>query len=135
MEKLRDQVFSQFPVEDDGATVQILNGTEVPDLAAYLASLLRGQGITSNRLSTDELRDGPLYERTIIVDVDGKSKTVNQLAAWLQLPASRIEKTADPEAEEFIDTTADVIVVLGADVDLTELESANASLQESTTGG
>ena len=135
MEKLRDQVFSQFPVEDDGATVQILNGTEIPDLAAYLASLLRGQGITSNRLSTDELKDGPLYERTIIVDVDGKSQTVNQLAAWLQLPASRIEKTADPEAEEFIDTTADVIVVLGADVDFTELESANASLQESTTGG
>lgn len=135
MEKLRDQVFSQFPVEDDGATVQILNGTEVPDLAAYLASLLRGQGITSNRVSTDELKDGPLYERTIIVDVDGKSQTVNQLAEWLQLPASRIEKTADPETEEFIDTTADVIVVLGADVDLTELESANASLQESTTGG
>jgi LCP family protein required for cell wall assembly len=135
MEKLRDQVFSQFPVEDDGATVQILNGTEVPDLAAYLASLLRGQGITSNRVSTDELKDGPLYDRTIIVDVDGKSQTVNQLAEWLQLPASRIEETADPETEEFIDTDADVIVVLGADVDLTELESANASLQESTTGG
>jgi LCP family protein required for cell wall assembly len=135
MEKLRDQVFSQFPVEDDGAKVQILNGTEVPDLASYLASLLKGQGITSNRLSTDELKDGPLYDQTVIVDVDGKSQTVNQLAAWLQLPANRIEKTADPEAKEFINSDADVIVVLGADVDLTELESANASLQESATGG
>ncbi len=115
--------------------MQILNGTEVPDLASYLASLLKGQGITSNRLSTDELKDGPLYDQTVIVDVDGKSQTVNQLAAWLQLPASRIEKTADPEAKEFIDSDADVIVVLGADVDLTELESANASLQESATGG
>jgi polyisoprenyl-teichoic acid--peptidoglycan teichoic acid transferase len=135
MEKLRDQVFNQYPVADDGAKVQILNGTEVPDLASYLASLLKGQGITSNRLSTDELKDGPLYDQTVIVDLDGKSQTVNELAAWLQLPASRIEKTADPEAEEFIDTDADVIVVLGADVDLTELESANSSLQESTTGG
>jgi len=135
MEKLRDQVFNQYPVADDGAKVQILNGTEVPDLASYLASLLKGQGITSNRLSTDELKDGPLYDQTVIVDLDGKSQTVNELAAWLQLPASRIEKTADPEAKEFIDTDADVIVVLGADVDLTELESANASLQESTTGG
>lgn len=134
MERLRDQVFSQFPV-DDGATVQILNGTEVPDLAAYLASLLRGQGITSNRLSTDELKGGPLYDRTVIVDLDGKNQTVTKLAEWLQLPASRIEKTADPEAADFIDREADVIVVLGADVDLTELESANASLQESTTGG
>jgi polyisoprenyl-teichoic acid--peptidoglycan teichoic acid transferase len=135
MEQLRDQVFSDFQIQDDGAKVQILNGTEIPDLAAYLATLLRGQGITSNRLSTDELKNGPLYDRTVIVDVDGKSQTVNKLAAWLQLPASRIEKTADPDAEEFIDTNADVIVVLGADVDLTELESANASLQESTTGG
>ena len=135
MEKLMDQVFNQYPVADDGAKVQILNGTEVPDLASYLASLLKGQGVTSNRLSTDELKDGPLYDQTVIVDLDGKSQTVNELAAWLQLPASRIEKTADPEAKEFIDTDADVIVVLGADVDLTELESANASLQESTTGG
>ena len=134
MERLRDQVFSDFQL-DDGATVQILNGTEVPDLAAYLASLLKSQGITSDRLSTDELKDGPLYDRTIIVDVDGKSQTVNQLAEWLQLPTSRIAKAADPKAEEFIDRQANVIVVLGADVDLTELESANASLQESTTGG
>jgi len=134
MERLRDQVFSDFAL-DDGAKVQILNGTEVPDLAAYLASLLKSQGITSDRLSTDELKDGPLYDRTIIVDVDGKSQTVNQLAEWLQLPASRIAKAADPQTEEFIDQQANIIVVLGADVDLTELESANASLQESTTGG
>jgi LytR cell envelope-related transcriptional attenuator len=135
MERLRDQVFNEGAIEDDGARVQILNGTEVPDLAAYLASLLGEQGITSNRVSTDELKNGPLYDRTVIVDLDGKSMTVNKLREWLQLPASRIEKSADPETEEFIDTTADVIVVLGADVDLTELESANASLQETTTGG
>jgi polyisoprenyl-teichoic acid--peptidoglycan teichoic acid transferase len=135
MERLRDQVFSGGAIEDDGARVQILNGTEVPDLAAYFASLLSEQGITSSRVSTDELKNGPLYDRTVIVDLDGKSMTVNKLAEWLQLPASRIEKSADPETEEFIDTSADVIVVLGADVDLTELESANASLQETTTGG
>jgi hypothetical protein len=115
--------------------VKILNGTETPDLAAYLASLLRTQGITSDRLSVDELLDGPLYDRTIIVDVDGKSDTVSKLAEWLNLPQSRIRQAADPEAEEFVDRGADVVVVLGADVDLTALETENASLQESTTGG
>ena len=134
MERLRDQVFGEFQL-DDGATVAILNGTEVPDLAAYLASLLQSQGITSDRLRTDELKNGPLFERTVIVDLDGKSKTVDKLREWLKLPASRVETTADPEAEEFIDGDADVVVVLGSDVDLTELESANATLQESTTGG
>jgi LCP family protein required for cell wall assembly len=135
MKQLRDMVFSDRPIDDDGATVTILNGTEVPDLAAYLASLLRTQGITADRLSTDELVDGPLYERTTIVDIDGKTQTVSMLAEWLGLPESRITKTVDPEAQEFINPSADVIVVLGADVDLTALESGNASLQESTTGG
>ena len=135
MEQLRDLVFSDRPIEDDGATVKILNGTEVPDLASYLASLLRTQGITSDRLSTDELLGGPLYERTIIVDVDGKAETVGKLAEWLNLPQSRIRKAADPDAEEFVDRGANVVVVLGADVDFTGLESENASLQESTTGG
>jgi len=135
MARLRDQVFSQYPLEDDGATVQILNGTEVPDLAAYLASLLRDQGITSDRLKIDELKNGPLYDRTVILDLQDKSQTVDKLKEWLQLPASRIEKTADADTQDYIDSTADVIVVLGADVDLTELESANASLQETTTGG
>jgi len=134
MIELRDRVFSDFDIQDDGATVTILNGTQVPDLATYLASLLRSQGITQNRLSTDELKNGPLYDRTIIVDVDGKNRTVDKLAEWLQLPSSRIHEGTDPDAKDFVGRGADIIIVLGADVNLTGLESANASLQESTTG-
>ena len=134
MIELRDRVFSDFNVQDDGATVAILNGTETPDLAAYLASLLKSQGITANRVSTDELKNGPLYDRTIIVDVDGKSQTADKLAEWLQLPSSRIRGASDPDAKDFVGRGANIIIVLGADVNLTGLESANASLQESTTG-
>lgn len=134
MIELRDRVFSDFNLQDDSATVAILNGTETPDLAAYLASLLKSQGITSNRVSTDELKNGPLYDRTIIVDVDGKSQTADKLAEWLQLPSSRIHEASDPDAKDFLGRSANIIVVLGADVNLTGLESANASLHESTTG-
>lgn len=132
VEELKAMVFSNAPLPEEEATVQILNGTQTPDLAAYTATLLRGQGL--KQLSTDELVGGPLYDRTMIVDVDGERETAQRLAEWLGLPNSRITDEADADAEDYIDQTADVIIVLGADVDLTELESRNASLQETTTG-
>src|SRR5207244_8953929 len=110
MIELRDRVFTDFNVQDDGATVAILNATETPDLAAYLASLLKSQGITANRVSTDELKNGPLYDRTIIVDVDGKSQTADKLAEWLQLPSSRICGMTDPDVKDLGGVGADITI-------------------------
>ena len=135
VEELKAQVFSGSRVNDDGASVKILNGTEIPDLAAEFASFLRAQGITSDRLRTDELLNGPLYDRTLIVDLDGKTVTVDRLAEWLGLPAARIKTASDPEAAEFVDSATDVIVVLGSDVELPDGEAANSSFQEDTSGG
>src|SRR5207247_10324650 len=83
---------------------------------------------------TYDLHRDQLYERTTSVDVEGKSQTADKLAQWLQLPSSKIRGRSDPDAKDFVGRGADIIIVLGADVNLTGLESANASLQESTTG-
>ena len=135
VEELKARVFSEAAFTDDNATVQILNGTEVPDLARYVETLIASRGITSDRVRTDELLDGPLYDRTLIVSLDGKEFTTEQLAEWLDLPATRVVTADDPEASEFLTSSSDVVVVLGADVDLTGLESGNTSLQEPDTGG
>jgi LCP family protein required for cell wall assembly len=135
VEELKARVFSEAAFNEDNATVQILNGTEVPDLARYVETLIGNRGITSDRVRTDELLDGPLYDRTLIVSLDGKEFTAEQLAEWLDLPATRVVSANDPEASEFLNSSSDVVVVLGADVDLTGLESGNTSLQEPTTGG
>jgi len=135
VEELKARVFSEAAFADDNATVQILNGTEVPDLAHYVETLIGGRGITSDRVRTDELLDGPLYDRTLIVSLDGKEFTAEQLAEWLDLPATRVVTADDPEASEFLNSSSDVVVVLGADVDLTGLEAGNTSLQEPNTGG
>jgi LCP family protein required for cell wall assembly len=134
VEELKARVFSETSFEEDSATVKILNGTEVPDLARYVKGLIGTRGITSERVLTDELIGGKLYDRTIVVNLDGKEYTAEQLAEWLDLPASRIVTAEDPEALEFVDIASDVVVVLGADVDLTSLESSNISLQEPNTG-
>ena len=135
VEELKAQVFSDGILQSDGATVMILNGTQIPDLAAEFASFLRTQGITSDRVSTDELLNGPLYDRTIIVDLDGKNETVDRLADWLGLPKTRIKTASDPEAIEFADSDTSVVVVLGADAELPDGEAANSSLGEDTPGG
>ena len=135
VEELKARVFSEDAFNEDAATVKILNGTEVPDLARYVKSLIGTRGITSDRVLTDELLDGPLYDETIVVNLDGKEYTAEQIAEWLDLPAARVVTAADPEAAEFLGITSDVVVVLGADVDLTGLESANTSLQEANAGG
>jgi LCP family protein required for cell wall assembly len=134
VEELKARVFSGAAFEEDGATVKILNGTEVPDLARYTKSLIGSRGITSDRVLTDELIGGKLYDRTLVVNLDGKEYTAEQLAEWLDLPASRIITADDPEAADFVDIASDVVVVLGSDVDLTGLESANISLQEPNAG-
>jgi LCP family protein required for cell wall assembly len=135
VEELKARVFSEGGFQEDGATVKILNGTEVPDLARYVESLIGNRGITSDRVLTDELLDGPLYDETLIVNLDGKEYTAEQLAEWLALPAARVVTAADPEAAEFLNSGSDVVVVLGADVDLTGLESGNTSLQDPNAGG
>lgn len=135
VEELKARVFSEEAFNEDNATVQILNGTEVPDLARYVETLIGSRGITSDRVRTDELLDGPLYDRTLVVSLDGKEFTAEQLAEWLDLPATRVVTADDPEAAEFLDSPSDVVVVLGADVDLTGLESVNTSLQEQNVGG
>jgi LCP family protein required for cell wall assembly len=135
VEELKARVFSEDSFAEDGATVKILNGTEVPDLARYVKSLIGTRGITSDRVLTDELLDGPLYDRTIVVNLDGKEYTAEQIAEWLDLPAARIVTALDPEAAEFLGITSDVVVVLGADVNLTGLESANSSLQQDPNPG
>jgi hypothetical protein len=135
VEELKARVFSDAAFAEDAATVKILNGTEVPDLARYVKGLIGTRGITSDRVLTDELIGGKLYDETLVVNLDGKEFTAEQIAEWLDLPASRIVTAGDPAAAEFAGITSDVVVVLGADVDLTSLESGNTSLQDANAGG
>ena len=55
VEELKGRVFSdgrvQASLDGEGATVEVLNGTETPELAAEFASFLRGQGIPSAQIS------------------------------------------------------------------------------------
>lgn len=117
MEELKGQVFSDGRLQSEFASVEVLNGTTTPDLAGEFASFMRGMGIGSEQIAVDEYADGQLYDNTMIIDVSGKKYTTDRLAEWLDVPKDRVLSGSDPLAASFLDTTANVVVVLGADVE------------------
>jgi hypothetical protein len=117
MEELKALVFSDVRLGQEDASIEVLNGTVTPDLAATFASEMRVNGIQETRITTDEYADNLIYPNTLIIDVSGTDgTTVQKLSDWLGLPASRLLTASDPEAAQFLDTTADIVVVLGEDV-------------------
>jgi len=141
VEELKARVFNdgrvQATLDSEAATVEVLNGTETRDLAAEFASFLKRQGIPSTLILVDEQAGGELSERTLIFDRSGKSYTVEKLAEWLNLPATRIRTIPDSDIQRFLDVAlgSDVIVVLGDDVNLPSEESANTSFEQTETAG
>jgi LCP family protein required for cell wall assembly len=119
MQELIAQVFSDSILTEEYARVEILNGTVVPNLAGDLAAFLRTKGVASEQIQIDEYADGFLYDSTLVIDVNGTAEhTAQKLAEWLSLPQSAVITGSDPRAEGFLDTTAEVVVVLGADVQM-----------------
>ena len=123
VEALKEEVFNDGRLQGEYAIVRVLNGTNTPDLASDFASFLRSQGLGSAQISVDEYADGQLYDSTVIVDLSGKSYTASRLAQWLQLPDTRILSGSDPQATPFLETGANVVVVLGADAELPQFET------------
>jgi LCP family protein required for cell wall assembly len=118
-EELKAQVFSDAILIQEYARVEVLNGTVVPELAGDFAGVLRGRGVGAELILVDEYADGLLYDTTIVIDVNSNANhTASKVAEWLGLPASSVISGSDARAVGFLDTSAEVIVVLGADVQL-----------------
>ncbi len=142
VEELKARVFSdarlQGSIAGEGAVVEVLNGTETPELAGKFASFLKGQGISSGQILTDEIAGGELSDRTLIFDRSGKAYTVKKLAEWLGLPSTRIKTVPDSDIQRFLNVApgSDIVVVLGGDAEFPAGDAANSSLGgEATTSG
>jgi len=118
-EELKAQVFSDSILAQEYARVEVLNGTMMPQLAGDFAGVLRGKGVSAEQILIDEFADGNLYDTTLVIDVnDGASHTAGKVAEWLGLGDGSVISGTDARAANFLDTSAEVVVVLGADVQL-----------------
>lgn len=90
---------------DEQARIQILNGTQTPDLAARTAELLKGQGLNVVDVSNAD----QVYQNSTVIIYNGKPYTIKYLADLLKVPTGRIFNRYNPDSQ------VDVTIILGND--------------------
>lgn len=111
-EKIR-QVVDQFlapPPLDlvwaEGARVEVLNGTDLADWTALVASRLRWQGVQVVSTGPADRFD---YQESLIIDYTDKPHTSALLAQVLYLPSGRIQRQLN------FSSPVDIRIILGRD--------------------
>lgn len=118
MRELRDDLFTTetssnaeeseetSPPEDKGATIEVLNGTLVPGLAADVAERLRRENLEVLQTGNADRQN---VEESLIVAHTNNTHTAQYIAQLLELPDSSVVEGYEPRADY------DITVVLGAD--------------------
>ncbi|MGC9467560.1 MAG: LCP family protein [Anaerolineae bacterium] len=123
--EVRDEVFGlkagtdqRETVEDEDATVAVLNGTLTPGLAYATTQFIEANGISVADYSNADRQD---YDSSLIILNRDKPMTAQKLVSMLELPQSAVVNGANPSA------VYDVVVILGSDyVGHQELEEGDA---------
>ena len=117
--QLRDQIFSlagpvvpyapqgdsQQLVDEEYATVLVMNGTFTPGLASQTADYLRSSGLTVTEPGNAE----EYYEMTTIIDYTGNPHTVAMIVELMSISVDNVFHRFD------VSGPADVVVVAGQD--------------------
>ncbi|MBN1873743.1 MAG: LCP family protein [Anaerolineae bacterium] len=111
--EVRDKVFGLTngtdqiqTVEDEAATVSVLNGTEQAGLAFSTGQYLEANGVPITLYDNADRQD---YDTSLVILNRAKPATAEQILSLLQLPESAVVNGSNPTAE------FDVVVILGAD--------------------
>jgi LCP family protein required for cell wall assembly len=109
-------------VESKPARVQFQNGTATDALAANVLTYVATRGYRVEDMSSANAYDDQLHDVSEIIDLTGTfEKNRLQLARWLGIPPDRARLATDAEAAALNGVEADIIVILGTDVDFDDL--------------
>jgi LCP family protein required for cell wall assembly len=119
MRELRDEVFTveeppteegeadaASQLEEEAATVEVLNGTLTAGLAADATERLRQENLNVTHTGNADRQD---IEESLVIAHADKTYTAQYIARFLDLPESAIVEGSEPGAEY------DISVILGAD--------------------
>ena len=120
VEVLKRQIFFDGRLQSEGAFVEVQNGTGAPGLATSVVDYLAGRGLPQTDVAVSDASDGLYHQETLIYDLAGKEYTAKKLAEWLGLPDSRIQEVETGEPTPIPTSSADIVVVLGADAQIPE---------------
>jgi len=93
-------------LEQEAATVSILNGTQTAGLAYSTSEFLAANGLTITAYNNADRQD---YDTSLVILNRDKPMTALQILSWLRLPESTVVNGSNPTA------MYDVVVILGAD--------------------
>ena len=121
--EVRDEFLDLVPrteglqtIEEEAATIAVLNGTTAPGLAYATMEYLQANGI---RIAAYDNADRQDYATSLIILNRDRPMTALQLLSMLKLPESAVVHGANPTADY------DVVVLLGADYAEMESRSPN----------
>jgi LCP family protein required for cell wall assembly len=119
MRELRDEIFTteeplaeeegvdaSSQLEEEAATVEVLNGTLTAGLAADVTERLREENLNVTHTGNADRQD---VEESLVISHADKSYTAQYIARFLDLPQSSIVQGSEPGAEY------DISVILGTD--------------------
>lgn len=123
VDELKNQVFFDPRLRNEGAIVEIQNSSGRAGLATSVQSFLTDQGLMESDVV---MRAGaaiptPQPAQTVIYNVTGKRYTAEKVAEWLGVSQDTIHNGSELPPGS---TTADIVIVLGTDARL----PANAEL-------
>jgi LCP family protein required for cell wall assembly len=120
VEALKREVFFDGRLRSEGAFVEVQNGTGAPGLATSVVYYLGSRGLPQTDVTTSDASDGLYHQETLIYDLAGKEYTASKLAEWLGLPNNRVREVGTDESTPVPTSSADIVVVLGADTQIPE---------------
>lgn len=92
-------------IQQENASIAILNGTSSPGLAGEAADFLIANGVNITEVgNSDKFKD-----QTYIYDYTGNPYTVQSILNLMNYSQTRLFHRSDPNS------TADIVIVLGAD--------------------
>lgn len=140
IQEIMDSVFKDAPIsgapvvenEPEPITIEVQNGAGVDGLAARVVAYLATKpGMSLEDLTSDNVFDGATHETSEIIDLDGSNRqTANNVAKHLGIPVERVRTATAAEQAALAGGGADLVVILGSDVDFDALiQSDGASGQ------
>jgi hypothetical protein len=130
---VRDEVFGlkvgsdEFQtVEEEAATLAVLNGTVTPGLAYATTQFLEAHGMAVASYANADRQD---YDTSLVILNRDKPMTALQLLSLLELPQSAVINGSNPTAEH------DVVLILGQDYAAQTPDAAQTPTVEMETPG
>jgi hypothetical protein len=127
-QRIVDALFSDQQLSSENAVVEVRDGSD-NDIGDKAVELLSSLGFPAGSVVASDPPEGDIVANTEIVNFTGKDYSAGRIADWLGVPASAV-RAAAPGDDALRTTGADIVVVLGADADVTGL-SAGSSGSES----